>query len=107
MQTRGGLLGRIWVDASIEFKTFLHADEEGQSRYAALRRDLWGFWIRNGGGRVLGEALFGLPETQARLIEEVAGLLAAHPWLACRHAAVADHDRECWTRPREASLTAG
>jgi hypothetical protein len=56
---------------------------------------------------VLGEALFGPAEMQARLIEEAAELLAAHPWLACRHAAGADHDRECWKRPREASLAAG
>ena len=108
VQTRSGLLlGSIGGDGRIVFKTFLRADEDDQPRYAELRRALWGFWIRNGGGRVLGEALFGPPETQARLIEEAAQLLAAHPWLACRHAAGADHDRECWKRPREASLAAG
>ena len=102
VQTRSGLLlGTIGGDGRIVFKTFLRADEDDQPRYAELRRALWGFWIRNGGGRVLGEALFGPAETQARLIEEAAELLAAHPWIACRHLEGEDAEAQAWEAARE------
>jgi hypothetical protein len=97
VQTRSGLLlGEVSGDRRIVFKTFLRADEEDQIRHGDLRRALWGFWIRNGGGRVLGEALFGARETQDRLIAEAQDLLLAHPWLGFRHLPGEDREARHW-----------
>ena len=107
VQTRSGLLlGDVGPDGVVVFKTFLRADEEDQSRLVELRRALWGFWIRNGGGRLLGEALFG-SETQARLEQEAGELLAAHPWMACRHLAGAHLEAERWKLALEACPGSG